>query len=103
MYLGRIVECGPADRVTSDPQHPYTRSLLAAVPGVGTEHSPLEGEPASPLRPPSGCAFHPRCPIAVDECSSTSVHLEQHGDRAIACMRAGESSLTEIGGPHGGR
>jgi peptide/nickel transport system ATP-binding protein len=102
MYLGRIVECGPAAQVTTDPQHPYTRSLLAAVPGVGTEHSPLEGEPASPLRPPSGCSFHPRCPVALDVCSSTPVNLEIHGDRAIACLRAGDGSLEKIGAPRGG-
>ena len=102
MYLGRIVECGPADQVTTNPQHPYTRSLLASVPGVGTEHSPLEGEPASPLHPPSGCSFHPRCPVAVDVCSSTPVTLEMHGDRAIACLRAGDGSLEKIGAPRGG-
>ncbi len=102
MYLGRVVECGPADQVTTDPVHPYTRSLLAAVPGVGIEHSPLEGEPASPLRPPSGCSFHPRCPVALELCSSTPVHLEMHGDRAIACLRAGDGSLEKIGAPRGG-
>jgi peptide/nickel transport system ATP-binding protein len=102
MYLGRIVECGPADEVTADPQHPYTQSLLAAVPGVGADHSPLEGEPASPLRPPSGCSFHPRCRIAVDACSSTPVDLEWHGGREIACLRTGESSLEKIGAHRGG-
>jgi peptide/nickel transport system ATP-binding protein len=103
MYLGKVVECGPADQVTTDPQHPYTRSLLAAVPGVGVEHSPLEGEPASPLRPPTGCSFHPRCPLAIEECSSTAVTLEMHGDRAIACLRAEDISLERIGAPRGGR
>jgi peptide/nickel transport system ATP-binding protein len=70
MYLGRIVEVGPAEEVASAPQHPYTQALLGAVPGVGAAvlRTRLEGEPASPLRPPSGCAFHPRCPRAVDAC-----------------------------------
>lgn len=67
MYLGRIVEYGPADRVLADPQHPYTRELLAAVPD-GTAPAPrtppvVEADPPDPHHPPSGCRFHPRCPI----------------------------------------
>jgi peptide/nickel transport system ATP-binding protein len=74
MYLGRIVECGPAAQVLSDPQHPYTRDLLAAVPDSGhalsadLELDPAvravaDTEPADPHHPPSGCRFHPRCPV----------------------------------------
>jgi peptide/nickel transport system ATP-binding protein len=88
MYLGRIVEEGPAELVASDPVHPYTRALLDAVPGSG-EHRRLEGEPASPLRPPSGCCFHPRCPVALEECS-TDVPVEvvfgPHKERACMCV-----------------
>ncbi len=90
MYLGRIVEIGPSEEIASSARHPYTRSLLAAVPGVGILRSPLEGEPASPLHPPSGCAFHPRCPIALEGCASAEVPLTEVGGRMVACVRAGE-------------
>jgi peptide/nickel transport system ATP-binding protein len=69
MYLGRLVEIGPTDAVVADPQHPYTRALLGAVPRLGewtTNGSGAvveEGEPPDPHHPPSGCHFHPRCPI----------------------------------------
>ena len=67
MYLGRIVECGPAERILVDPQHPYTRALLAAVPGsgqsFGTADAELAAETADPHDPPPGCRYHPRCPI----------------------------------------
>lgn len=66
MYLGRIVEVGPTSLVFSKPQHPYTRALLSAVPSTDPDRRRLrlvlEGEPPSPLDPPEGCAFHPRCP-----------------------------------------
>jgi peptide/nickel transport system ATP-binding protein len=87
MYLGRVVEIGPADEITDHPRHPYTRALLAAVPGAGHRSEPLGGEPASPLDPPPGCAFHPRCPDALDRCESVdpALHLEQSGARQVAC------------------
>jgi peptide/nickel transport system ATP-binding protein len=55
------------------PRHPYTRALLSAVPDIGTPLAELRGEPASPLRPPPGCAFHPRCPIALPECADPTL------------------------------
>jgi peptide/nickel transport system ATP-binding protein len=89
MYLGRIVETGPAEEVCANPVHPYTRALFGAVPGQ--EHAQLAGEPASPLSPPSGCAFHPRCPVAVSTCATTSQTLAPHrgsADRWVACAVA---------------
>jgi oligopeptide/dipeptide ABC transporter ATP-binding protein len=73
MYLGAIVETGPIAQVLDDPRHPYTMSLLAAVPTLGEEprrSSDLLGEPPSPLRVPGGCRFHPRCPRAEVVCTS---------------------------------
>ena len=81
MYLGRIVEIGSATQVTARPVHPYTRALLAAVPGQQTRRAKLQGEPASPLRPPPGCEFHPRCPEAEQRCSADTVLLAAVGDR----------------------
>jgi peptide/nickel transport system ATP-binding protein len=72
MYLGRIVEEGPARQVVRDPQHPYTKALLSVVPKRDPrERSDLQiltGEPPNPVSPPSGCRFHPRCPVAQDRC-----------------------------------
>jgi oligopeptide/dipeptide ABC transporter ATP-binding protein len=73
MYLGRFVEEGRWDQVLSKPAHPYTRALLASVPGMhktGAVRARMTGEAPSALRPPPGCAFHPRCPVAVDACRS---------------------------------
>jgi oligopeptide transport system ATP-binding protein len=76
MYLGRVVELGPARRVYLQPQHPYTRALLSAVPipvpGAASRRVILQGDVPSPLSPPSGCAFHPRCPEPnkVPECTT---------------------------------
>lgn len=75
MYLGRIVEMADSDELFDNPKHPYTRALLAAVPipdpavEQGREFRPVKGEVPSPINPPSGCVFHPRCPMAVDRCS----------------------------------
>lgn len=69
MYLGRIVESGPAEEVIRNPRHPYTKALIAAVPKSQKEKSePLGGELPSPLNPPAGCPFHTRCPLAEPRC-----------------------------------
>ena len=71
MYLGRIVELAPAAQLFSRPRHPYTRMLLDAVPDLGMSgraRTPVRGEVPNPLSPPTGCAFHPRCPHANERC-----------------------------------
>ncbi len=75
MYLGGIVEMADSDELFDNPRHPYTRALLAAVPipdpavEKGREFRPVKGEVPSPINPPSGCVFHPRCPMAVARCA----------------------------------
>jgi peptide/nickel transport system ATP-binding protein len=90
MYLGRIVERGTMEEVLRAPRHPYTQALLAAVPKIeagGTrEVIRLEGELPSPVNPPSGCHFHPRCPKAMPECRKTyPSNFSLSGTRSAAC------------------
>ncbi len=81
MYLGKIVEMGPATRIVTSPRHPYTQALLSAipVPDPKTHHRRivLKGEVPSPIHPPAGCAFHPRCPSAEPRCATEEPRLRQ--------------------------
>ena len=83
MYLGRIVEFAACDELFDNPLHPYTQALLAAVPvpdptvEAGRSVRPLAGEVPSPINPPSGCVFHPRCPVAVPECKAVRPELRE--------------------------
>jgi oligopeptide/dipeptide ABC transporter ATP-binding protein len=85
MYLGRIVEVAPADAVFADARHPYTQGLLRAiprlVPGRKSEAIAVAGDPPSPIRIPSGCRFHPRCPLAQDVCHTVDPDLFPGPDR----------------------
>jgi oligopeptide transport system ATP-binding protein len=100
MYLGKIVELGPAAEVFEKPLHPYTRALVSAVPVPDPEREKsrrrilLAGDPPSPLNPPAGCAFHPRCPHAVEACHATTPELEPFPEfgtgRQAACLRVRE-------------
>lgn len=89
MYLGRIVEIGPAADVLQSPQHPYTQALLSVVPDVGrSEQIVLTGEPPDPARIPSGCRFHPRCPVVMAQCTSVTLPvLGIGGGHRAACVR----------------
>ena len=92
MYLGHAVEIGSREAIFSRPQHPYTRALLSATPiadpAAKRERIILKGEPPSPIAPPPGCPFHPRCPLAFDRCRSEKPSLEAKQGRDVACWAA---------------
>ena len=90
MYLGNIVEIAPADQLFRNPQHPYTQALISAIPQVEKEKRVnriiLKGDIPNPADAPSGCYFHPRCPIAIDKCSSVAPALKITGaDHLTSC------------------
>jgi len=100
MYMGRIVEKASARQLYENPLHPYTKALMAAIPHVGPKqtaaHVPFAGEVPSALNPPSGCRFHPRCPLADDYCREHQPILEekqatQH--HLAACWKAGKKTF----------
>ncbi len=92
MYLGRIVEQGPRDVIFATPRHPYTQALLSATPKpdplAKRDRVILRGELPSPLNPPTGCSFHPRCPIAVDRCKVDRPNLRAIGPNQVSCHLA---------------
>jgi dipeptide transport system ATP-binding protein len=98
MYLGRPVEFGPAADLFANPRHPYTRALLSATPTTDpdkrSERIRLTGELPSPLRPPSGCAFHPRCPFVFNRCDVEMPELKaQAGNVTVACHGVEEERI----------
>lgn len=97
MYLGRIAEIAPAEQLFSQPRHPYSRMLLDAVPsldGSGKQRSMIEGEVPNPVHPPSGCAFHPRCPHAFERCQREIPGLiASTGGSQVACHAVEEGRL----------
>jgi peptide/nickel transport system ATP-binding protein len=100
MYLGRLVEIGPAEELVANPQHPYTRALIGAVPDFGKPPAAASGEPASPLSRPPGCSFHPRCPVAEAVCKDPAFdpHLVASPGRhehQVACIHAGKRDNLE--------
>jgi len=96
MYLGRLVELAPREALFSTPRHPYTRMLLDAIPDIGMTgraRTPVQGEVPNPLNPPSGCAFHPRCPHANARCSAERPELTQFQGIQVACHAVTEGRL----------
>jgi len=95
MYLGKIVETASKKALLEAPRHPYTRALLADVPRLDPrrrrERSALEGDPPSPLNPPPGCRFHPRCPFAQDVCRTTEPALRAMGPAHLAACHFAET------------
>ena len=101
MYLGKIVEMAPRDVIFKNPLHMYTQALISAIPipdpKLERERMLLEGEVPSPLNPPSGCRFHPRCPIVMDICSQREPAFEEVSpDHWVACFYVKESNLVEV-------
>ncbi|ELZ02510.1 dipeptide ABC transporter ATP-binding protein [Natrialba asiatica] len=102
MYCGELVEVGPGRSTLSNPTHPYTQTMLDAIPdgrsgadggsrsATGSGSDALAGAPPSPAAPPAGCAFHPRCPAATEECSRTEPTFEAVGDARSRCLYAPE-------------
>ena len=97
MYLGRLVETGGWETIFTDPRHPYTQALIAAIPDPfgNSGGAKISGEIPNPLNPPSGCSFHPRCPHVRDVCRTPPVPgLEEIGaDHSVRCRRVGEIAV----------
>ena len=85
MYLGEVVEHGPTASLFAAPAHPYTAALLSTRPAAGQPRAALRGEPPSPVRPPSGCRFHTRCPGAQPRCASDHPALREVAGRQVRC------------------
>ena len=98
MYLGRLVEAGPAKQIFSAPEHPYTQLLMDTVPDITMHHRdrvPVIGEVPNPIAPPPGCSFNPRCPLANDTCRTTSPALiKRAGETKVACHAVLEGRIT---------
>jgi peptide/nickel transport system ATP-binding protein len=96
MYLGRVVEVAPTEVIFSRPSHPYTQALLSELPSLETRrrsYQPIQGELPSPLRPPTGCSFHPRCPHAMARCASEMPVLRELGPGHASACHLTEASL----------
>ena len=95
MYLGRVVEMAPTEELFAQPNHPYTQALLREVPRLDTrrrQFEPVKGEIPSPLDPPSGCHFHPRCPFATDRCRSEPPRLKEIAPGRFAACHLNDGS-----------
>jgi len=97
MYLGKVVETGPTERVFRDPRHPYTQALLQSIPHPDPERTltaaPLTGEIPSPISPPSGCRFRTRCPVAIDRCATDEPEMTLFGPGHTAACHVARAEL----------
>ena len=98
MYLGRLCELADTKTLFARPKHPYTRFLLDAIPDLdmsGRERMPVGGEVPSPINPPTGCSFHPRCPHADIRCKTEVPRLNEHDGTRVACHAVEEGRLSD--------
>lgn len=99
MYLGKIVEFGSKESLFSNPLHPYTQALLSAIPTMDPDHKSdriiLQGDIPSPANPPSGCAFHTRCPKVMVQCKGNQPHLQEVDGRLVSCHLYDNAKDTE--------
>ena len=99
MYLGKIVELGSTEQVFTDPQHPYTKALLEAIPYPDPSRrvraAGLEGEIPSPITPPTGCRFHTRCPVAIERCTTEEPAFTQFDDGHLAACHVARAALEQ--------
>jgi peptide/nickel transport system ATP-binding protein len=103
MYLGRLVELAPAETLFTTPRHPYTRALMEAIPDLdmtGRQRIPVGGEVPSPISPPSGCPFHPRCPLANDRCKSERPELKTARGTEVTAVACHAVEEGRDNGPH---
>ena len=97
LYLGALVEIADSKTLFSNPVHPYTKMLLDAVPDLemsGRPRKQVEGEIPNPINPPSGCTFHPRCPLASDRCKSEAPLMKRYGTGLASCHAVEEQNAT---------
>jgi len=98
MYLGRLVELAPAEDIFARPQHPYTRLLLDTIPDIGMKNRDLDrpaGEVPNPITPPSGCHFHPRCPLADARCKAEAPAFAPAGRATVRCHAVARAPMAE--------
>jgi oligopeptide/dipeptide ABC transporter ATP-binding protein len=102
MYLGRIVEIGPTERIFSEPRHPYTKALLASIPSLDPARRGIKaaalGDVPSPDNPPPGCHYHPRCPVRLDTCSRDDPPVVEFADGMSRCVLAREATALRVRG-----
>ena len=100
MYLGKPVEQGPSEAVFNTPQHPYTQALLSATPQADVDGKrqriKLTGELPSPIDPPSGCAFNPRCQYADKDCQIIEPVMELYGDSKVSCLAVAQQRIGQL-------